>query len=65
MGVSYNSEAAAKTLFEKGDYKFNDPHHHGTPKQRVSAAQSGYKICLLGQRNLMQAFNVGRSQFGI
>jgi len=31
-----------ESLFSKGDYDFNDPQHHGTPKQRVAAMRAGY-----------------------
>ena len=35
-------ENFAKSLFEKGDYNFTSPQHHGTPEQRVAALQAGY-----------------------
>ncbi len=31
-----------KSLFGKGDYSFNSPNHHGTPKERVKSAMEGY-----------------------
>jgi hypothetical protein len=37
-----NIEAFADSLFNKGDYAFNEPRHHGTPAQRVSAMREGY-----------------------
>ncbi len=35
-------QAFAESLFSIGDYAFNDPDHHGTPAQRVSAMRQGY-----------------------
>jgi hypothetical protein len=32
----------AESLFSKGDYQYNDPGHHGTPKQRVASMRAGY-----------------------
>lgn len=32
---------AFQSFFEKGDYAFNDPMHHGTPQQRLNAIASG------------------------
>ena len=39
-----NLEAFARSLFEKGDYAFNDRNHHGTPDERVSAMERGYAL---------------------
>lgn len=36
----------ADSLFSRGDYNFNDPSHHGTPNQRVSAMRAGYSVGL-------------------
>jgi hypothetical protein len=35
-------QAFAESLFSIGDYAFNEPDHHGTPPQRVSAMRQGY-----------------------
>ena len=32
-----------KSLFEKGDYDYNDPDHHGTPDERLKAMHQGYR----------------------
>jgi len=32
----------AESLFSKGDYEYNNPDHHGTPQQRVTAMRTGY-----------------------
>jgi hypothetical protein len=31
-----------KLFFELGDYQFNSPSHHGTPQERLAAAQAGF-----------------------
>ncbi len=36
-------QSAFSAFFEMGDYQFNNPDHHGTPKQRLSAIQAGFK----------------------
>ena len=36
--------ASGQSLFEIGDYKFNDPRHHGTPRERIAAAETGFDI---------------------
>jgi hypothetical protein len=35
-------EGFARSLYEKGDYNFWDPQHHGTPQQRVEAMLEGF-----------------------
>jgi hypothetical protein len=42
-----------RSFFEKGDYQFNNPDHHGTPKERLSAIAFGLT---LGRANIQQAF---------
>jgi hypothetical protein len=32
-----------KTFYDKGDYDFNDPQHHGTPEERMTAISEGFK----------------------
>lgn len=36
--------AAGHTLYQIGDYEFHDPNHHGTPDQRVAAAEAGFRL---------------------
>ena len=36
--------AAGHTLYRIGDYEFNNPNHHGTPDERVAAAETGFKL---------------------
>lgn len=40
--TSSGVEEFATSLFEKGDYNFTSPQHHGTPIQRVAAMRGGY-----------------------
>jgi hypothetical protein len=42
-----------QTVFETGDYNFNNPGHHGTPQQRHAAARLGFDTA-------MQAASFGR-----
>lgn len=34
---------AFQAFFEKGDYEFNNPNHHGTPQQRLASLQAGFQ----------------------
>jgi hypothetical protein len=45
-----------ESLFAKGDYKYNDRLHHGTPQQRVAAMRAGYAA---GRDDLDEAVNRG------
>lgn len=46
----------AESLFSKGDYQYNAPDHHGTPKQRVASMRAGYGA---GGSQLSQAAEQG------
>jgi hypothetical protein len=35
-----------QTVFDTGDYNFNDPGHHGTPNQRYAAARLGFDTAI-------------------
>jgi hypothetical protein len=35
-------EPILMSFFQKGDYAFNSPHHHGTPGERIAAVRAGY-----------------------
>lgn len=35
---------AGEALYSIGDYKFNHPGHHGTPTERVRAAEAGFRM---------------------
>jgi hypothetical protein len=44
-----NIEVFGRSLFSKGDYDFNNPDHHGTPKQRLGAMLEGYRLATLAK----------------
>lgn len=35
---------SARTVYESGDYQFNNPQHHGTREERFAAFRAGYKL---------------------
>jgi hypothetical protein len=41
LGVT--SSQALRSFFNKGDYSFNSPTHHGTPDERVHAVEAGLR----------------------
>ena len=41
---SIKVRAAGDMLYRIGDYEFHNPNHHGTPDQRVMAAETGFKV---------------------
>jgi hypothetical protein len=49
---------AGLTVYEIGDLQFNDRNHHGTPDERVAAAEEGYKFGSDGS-SFDQAFSTG------
>lgn len=56
----------ADSLYGKGDYAFNSPQHHGTPKERVQAMQGGYRAATReGVTGSRRAFAMSRSAVGL
>ena len=51
--------ASGQSLFEIGDYKFNDPRHHGTPQERTSAAEAGFELGQEDGVTFKEAFSGG------
>jgi hypothetical protein len=51
-----NVRAFAVSLFEKGDYAFRSPSHHGTPQERVNAMVAGVQSANL---DLDDAYETG------
>lgn len=56
------AQEAAISFFQKGDYSFNSPLHHGTPEERYACLLAGYQLAYnynsQGQfLNLETAFN--------
>lgn len=43
-GMRADARGAAQQLYEVGDRNFNDPNHHGTPEQRVTAGTIGFDM---------------------
>ena len=41
-------DSFGRSLFEKGDYKYNDQNHHGTPDERIEAMHTGYRLASRG-----------------
>jgi hypothetical protein len=54
--------SAIKSFYEKGDYDFNSPLHHGTPEQRAAAVQAGYDNA---QLKLQDAYTAGLDFVGV
>lgn len=50
--------SAGLALFSIGDYEFNSRDHHGTPEERVEAAEYGYQLAQ-EQRSFDEAFKLG------
>lgn len=52
-----NVRPALQSFFEKGDYAFNDPLHHGTPQQRLDCVLAGISS---GARSVSEAHSLAR-----
>ena len=63
-GSGINPNSAARSVFNKGDFAFNSPLHHGTPQQRVSAMVAGYQLSVGSNPNIHQAFSAGLQFLG-
>ena len=51
--------AAGDTLYRIGDYEFQNPNHHGTPDERVAAAEAGFRLGHDNRAAFGQAFSWG------
>ena len=49
----------AHALYQIGDYEFHDEDHHGTPDQRVAAAETGFRLGYDESAGFEQAFSWG------
>ena len=49
---------AGTELYKIGDFDFNNPTHHGTPDERLDAAEAGFKMALSG-RHFQEVFSRG------
>lgn len=50
---------AAEELYRRGDYDFNDEHHHGTPEERIEVAQKGFAMGHGSRATFDQVFSRG------
>ena len=65
-GETFQVQSFARSLYNKGDYQFNQPGHHGTPNQRVQAMSFGYKLATENNiNNAQQALQAARSTFSL
>lgn len=48
-----------KEIWNIGDTNFNNPDHHGTPPERLAAAEAGFKVSYLQTRNAQYAYAAG------
>jgi hypothetical protein len=55
-------ENAAKTMFSRGDTRFNDPGHHGQPEFRAAMVRAGYES---GDLDVKAAFDKGLKWAGL
>jgi len=63
-GTAVMINGLGQSLFNHGDFNFNNPSHHGTPQERIQSMYGGYQAGLQGS-TVAQAFNQGRQVFGI
>jgi len=57
--INLNFMEAASELFQRGDFDFNSPDHHGLPQERVAAYSAGMQTARIGILNFQAAFNAG------
>jgi len=43
MAIYSFPEHAFESIYNKGDYEYNNPNHHGTPEERLAATREGFK----------------------
>jgi hypothetical protein len=48
---------AGHDIWNSGDTLYNDPGHHGTPAERVAAAEAGFKLSYIDHRQAREAFD--------
>ncbi len=57
--INLNFAEAAEELFNRGDFAFNSPDHHGVPQERVAAYAAGMQTAQQGILSFGAAFNAG------
>ena len=56
----------ASSLYEKGDYAFNSPGHHGTPPERVEQMSRGFNAAVARRvTDSGTAFGLSRESVGL
>jgi len=60
-GRTFVGHSFLQSLFEKGDFAFNSPTHHGTPEERVEAMQVGFGIAMTETVGLVNPVFAGRA----
>lgn len=56
---SLSLQSAGDLFYRLGDYNTHTKSHHGTPDERVAAAEQGFKVAYVEQRNAQYAFQAG------
>jgi hypothetical protein len=56
---SLQLRSAGVHLFEIGDFEFNDRDHHGTPSERIEAAEKGFTLAKSKDSSFRNAFDYG------
>jgi hypothetical protein len=51
--------AAGQDVWNSGDRNFNHPGHHGTPEERVAAAEAGFKVSYFDGNGFRDAVKAG------
>jgi hypothetical protein len=65
MNRQADPRAVFASLYEKGDYNFNSPQHHGMPEERIQAGVAGYEAYQRGAASARQAFQIGARWVGL
>ncbi|MGB4069941.1 MAG: hypothetical protein WBK08_18090 [Nitrospira sp.] len=63
-GVQIAIRSLFTSLFDKGNYNWNNPNWHGTPEQRAKMGMVGWQLALSGQHNPSVAFQQCRQAVG-
>jgi hypothetical protein len=50
---------AGSKIYEFGDYGYNNPTHHGTPEDRVAAAEAGFRLSYFEKKDFNAASQLG------
>lgn len=56
--------AAGIRRWQSGDTEFRNVHHHGTPDDRLAAAEAGFKLGFLEKKSAREAFDAASAYVG-